>query len=90
MNTTFPSLRLQMTIHPLLVSRVGGGLGQLDVLEVRPVEQVGELDQAILIGPGPAILSIPLRQIEGVEHIANTFTVHDKVAGDLVSANDNG
>jgi len=71
-----------MPKHPLLVGRIGGGLDELDVLEVGPVEQACERDQPTLIRFGPAILPIPSQQIEGIEHITNELPVHDEVAGD--------
>ena len=78
-----------MTEQALFVGRVGGGLGKLDMRDVWPIEQIGELDEPALIRLGPVILPIPFQQIEGVEHVAHAFAVQNEVAGDLVGANDN-
>ena len=85
----FLSLSLQMTKQALFVGRVSGGFSKLDMRDVRPVEEIGELDEPALIRLGPIILPIPFQQIEGIQHVTHALAVQNEVAGDLVGANDN-
>src|ERR1035437_1408800 len=56
---------------------------------VRPIHEIGEFDEPVLIWVGPIILSIPFQEVEGVQDVADALAVQDEVAGDLVSANHN-
>ena len=86
----FPSFGLQMTKPALFVGGIGCCFHELDMQDVRPIEQAGELNEPLLIRLGSIILPIPFQQIEGIQHVAHTFPVQDEVAGDFVGANDNG
>ena len=78
----FLFLSLQMTKHPLFVGWVGSGLHQPDMFEVRPIEQIGELDQPTTIGQRAIILAIAFQHVEGIEQVAYTLAIQDKVARD--------
>ena len=64
-----------MAEQALLVGGVSGDLRKLDMRDVRPVEQVGELDDPAQIRLGPQIFTIPFQQIEGIQHVAHAFAV---------------
>src|ERR1035437_8638812 len=56
---------------------------------VRPIHEIGEFDEPVLIWVGSIILAIPFQEVEGVQDVADALAVEDEVAGDLVSANHN-
>src|ERR1035437_3931437 len=56
---------------------------------VRPIHEIGEFDEPVLILVGSIILAIPFQEVEGVQDVADALAVQDEVAGDLVSANHN-
>ncbi len=64
--------------------------GQESVMrDARPVHEIGEFAEPVLIWVGSIILAIPFQEVEGIQHVAYALTVEDEVARNFVGTNHN-
>src|ERR1035437_6198417 len=56
---------------------------------VRPIHEIGEFAEPVLIWVGSIILAIPFQEVEGIQHVAYALTVEDEVARNFVGTNHN-